>query len=173
MLSSYSFLKALRLSSQLAGALSQSAVYKRMIDGLNRKAKPLTKLHLLRIVKIMCEHNPQHEHLPERFDLFAVVDELSKQDDAVLVRQVSGVTSIIILSLLITPSVSQLAKEISTTMSPSKQAKNSLGPASAIGTPRPAVVRRSASEMPVLPVAIPAKPDHQKHKRKISRNQLR
>lgn len=83
------FLKTLRLSNQLAKALSVASVYKRIADGLTRKAKPLAKLHLLRIIKVFCEYNPHYDNSAEWFELATVVEDLGRHDEAILVRQVS------------------------------------------------------------------------------------
>lgn len=51
----------------------------------------MAKLNLLRLIKILCEGCAQHHgHINiTQSNLRTTVDKLSKQDDAVLVRQVS------------------------------------------------------------------------------------
>jgi hypothetical protein len=90
----YSFLKLLRASPQITIALSQAQVFKRIVDGLHKKAKPITKLNLLRIIKVTSEHYPQHENLADRFGLSKIVEELGRQDEAVLVRQVGDANNL-------------------------------------------------------------------------------
>lgn len=49
----------------------------------------MAKLNLLRLIKILCEGCAQHHRHITQSNLRITVDKLSKQDDAVLVRQVS------------------------------------------------------------------------------------
>ena len=70
-------------------ALAQASIFNKIIGALNKKAKPITKLNLLKIVKITCDHHPQGHQVVAKFGMSSVVEELSRQDDAVLVRQVS------------------------------------------------------------------------------------
>lgn len=89
----------MRASPLMTLAMVQSQVLKRIVDGLqNRKAKPITKLGLLRIIKVMfCEHHDiveaqphQSRRMVEMSGMSTVVQELGCQDEAVLVRQVSS-----------------------------------------------------------------------------------
>jgi hypothetical protein len=68
--------------------VAQPAFFKRVVEGLGRKAKPGTKLHLLRIIRVVCDNHPERANLVQRFGLSTVVEQLGRQDDAVLVREV-------------------------------------------------------------------------------------
>jgi len=87
------FLKLFRTSTSLVVALAQASVFNKIIGALNKRAKPITKLNLLKIVKITCDHLPQGNQVVAKSGMTSIVEELSRQDDAVLVRQVSGLSS--------------------------------------------------------------------------------
>jgi hypothetical protein len=70
-------------------------MFKKIVEALNRKAKPITKLNLLRIIKVTCDQHPQHQQLVTKFGMSSIVEELSRQDDAVLVRQVCDSTVVL------------------------------------------------------------------------------
>lgn len=71
-------------------ALAGVDLFRRIREGLTKKAKALTKLNLLRIIKVACDHHPQHQDLVTKYGLSTTIQELGRQDEAVLVRQVSS-----------------------------------------------------------------------------------
>lgn len=84
-----SLLKLLRLSSSVTGAVSTPAFLRRLSQSLDKSGKAVTKLNLLRITRVVCEHHPDRQTLVERFGLAEIVERLAKQDDAVLVRELA------------------------------------------------------------------------------------
>jgi hypothetical protein len=72
----------------LTVALVGADLFKKISEGLTKKAKAITKLNLLRIIKVACDHHPQHQDLIAQFGMSPIVRELGRQDEAVLVRQV-------------------------------------------------------------------------------------
>lgn len=83
------FLKILRMSTPLTSAISTTPCLRRLADALERPAKAVTKLNLLRITRAVCESHPDRQTLVSRFSLASIVDKLAKQDDAVLVRELA------------------------------------------------------------------------------------
>lgn len=62
---------------------------KRLAETLERQAKAMTKLNLLRITRVVFETHPEREALVSRFGFDIIVDRLAKQDGAVLVRELA------------------------------------------------------------------------------------
>ncbi|ODN75633.1 STE/STE11/CDC15 protein kinase [Cryptococcus wingfieldii CBS 7118] len=83
------FLKILRLSTSLTSSLSHPPFFSRLSDSLERSSKAVTKLNLLRLTKAICESHPDRQTLVERFSLADIVERLSRQDGAVLVRELA------------------------------------------------------------------------------------
>lgn len=84
-----SFLKLLRLSSVVTSSISTPPFFRRLSDSLDKSGKAVTKLNLLRITRVVCEHHPDRQTLVERFGLAEIVERLAKQDEAVLVRELA------------------------------------------------------------------------------------
>jgi hypothetical protein len=106
------FLKLLRASSSLVVALARASIFKKIIGALNKRAKPITKLNLLKIIKITCDQHPQGHQVVAKFGMSSVVEELSRQDEAVLVRQVRQLVWATRLPARLITFYIQLAKEI-------------------------------------------------------------
>ncbi|KAL7423239.1 Protein kinase of the Mitotic Exit Network [Cryptotrichosporon argae] len=83
------FLKILRLSPALTAAISSTAFFRRLSDTLERPSRAVTKLSLLRITRVACEAHPDRATLVSRFSLASIVDRLARQDDAILVRELA------------------------------------------------------------------------------------
>ncbi|WWD18350.1 hypothetical protein CI109_102800 [Kwoniella shandongensis] len=83
------FLKILRLSTSLTSSLSHPPFFHRLSDTLDRSTKAVIKLNLLRLTKVVCETHPDRESLVARFGLVEIVERLSRQDGAVLVRELA------------------------------------------------------------------------------------
>lgn len=82
-------LKILRLSTSLTSSLSHPPFFSRLSESLERSTKAVVKLNLLRFTKVICECHPDKATLVERFGLAEIVERLSRQDGAVLVRELA------------------------------------------------------------------------------------
>nr|KIR86181.1 STE/STE11/CDC15 protein kinase [Cryptococcus tetragattii IND107] len=82
-------LKILRLSTSLTSSLSHPPFFSRLSESLERSTKAVIKLNLLRLTKVVCECHPDKATLVERFGLAEIVERLSRQDGAVLVRELA------------------------------------------------------------------------------------
>nr|ODO01011.1 STE/STE11/CDC15 protein kinase [Cryptococcus depauperatus CBS 7855] len=83
------FLKILRLSISLTSSISAPPFFSRLSESLERSTKAVIKLNLLRLTKIVCESHPDRATLIERFGLVPIIERLSRQDGAVLVRELA------------------------------------------------------------------------------------
>ena len=123
------FLKICRLSNPITLGIAKSQFFKRIIEKLNH-SKTLVRLNLLRILRTVCDIHPNRAMLVERFGIYDIVVKLSRDDQAVLVRE--------------------LAREILPTLAPALKpasSRTSKGP----DTPKTAIapkkkIRRTASE---------------------------
>ncbi len=157
--------------------MAQPPLFKRLVEGLGRKSKPGTKLHLLRIVRVVCENHPERANLVEKFGLSAVIEQLGRQDDAVLVREVSTVSMQYLIEasmLIICLHTNQLAKEIAPTLLPSATPPKAIRPD--LKAEIRQGVRRAMSDIPMValgpkPASVPDR--ERKQKRRISRNKLK
>lgn len=84
-----SYLKLLRLSTSLTSSISQPAFIRRLAESLEKQSKAVIKLNLLRITRAVCDNHPDRALLVSRFSLSEIVDKLSKQDEAILVRELA------------------------------------------------------------------------------------
>jgi hypothetical protein len=123
------FLKICRLSNPITLGIAKSQFFTRVIEKLNH-SKTLVRLNLLRILRTVCDIHPNRAMLVERFGIYDIVVKLSKDDQAVLVRE--------------------LAREILPTLAPAlKPASNRAS--KGLDTPKTAIapkkkMRRTASE---------------------------
>lgn len=161
-------LKILRLSTSVTSSISTTPFFRRLSEALDRQSKAVVKLNLLRLTRVICDNHPDRATLVSRFDVARIVDRLAKQDDAVLVRE--------------------LAKEIHPTLLFGTDLPEAGGPG-AIPKRVLSVVKRTTSEPVVtasnlaeskeekgkdVGIVTPVKKDEgERHKRKISRSQLR
>ena len=81
-------LKIFRISTAVTSAMSKPQFFKRLIDRLNHK-KAVVRLALLRLLRIACDVHPNRGALVERFGIFDIVEKLSADDGAVLVRELA------------------------------------------------------------------------------------
>lgn len=121
-------LKICRISNTITIGLAKSAFFKRIIDRLGpHHSKAVVRLNLLRILRTVCDVHPNRAILVERYGLYEIVERLSRDDGAVLVRE--------------------LAREIVPALAPALKEKSREGQA---GTPAkvvaPKKMRRAASE---------------------------
>ncbi|KAG8729498.1 hypothetical protein FRC11_008644, partial [Ceratobasidium sp. 423] len=83
------FLKICRLSQNITlGIASKSQFFRRITDRLGH-GKPVTRLNLLRILRAVFDVHPDRTGLVRRYGLLEIVERLSKNDGAVLVRELA------------------------------------------------------------------------------------
>ncbi|OCH90450.1 kinase-like protein [Obba rivulosa] len=82
------FLKICRLSTAVTIGVAKSQFFKRLIDKLGH-SKAVVRLNLLRILRAVCDTHPNRAMLVERFGIYDIVVKLSKEDGAVLVRELA------------------------------------------------------------------------------------
>jgi hypothetical protein len=82
------FLKICRISTRLTIGIAKSQFFKRVIDRLAH-SKAVVRLNLLRILRTVCDVHPNRAILVERYGLHEIVAKLSKDDGAVLVRELA------------------------------------------------------------------------------------
>lgn len=78
-----------RLSLPLAVAISRSQFFQRLVDRLGKTTKAVVKLNLLRITKVVIEAHPKRGELVSKFGMAKIVERLSKDDGAVMVRELA------------------------------------------------------------------------------------
>lgn len=171
-------LKIMRTSPPVTRAMAQAPFFKRLVEGLGRKAKPGTKLHLLRIVRVVCDNHPERANLVEKFGLSTVVEQLGRQDDAILVREVSTILKHTLTCALLADRVihatHQLAKEIAPSLVPA--ATRSIASRADLKPELRQGIRRATSDSPMIalePKPVLAHDRDKKQKRRISRNKLK
>lgn len=130
------FLKICRLSTNIAIGIAKSQFFKRVVDRLGH-SKAHVRLNLLRIVKTVCDVHPNRAILVERYGIYEIVAKHSKEDGAVLVRE---------LAREITPTLAPAIKpSISAGLGNTTSSRE--GMAGGVGTPRyQKKARRTASE---------------------------
>ncbi|KAI0075090.1 kinase-like protein [Panus rudis PR-1116 ss-1] len=121
------FLKITRISTSITIGMAKSQFFKRVIEKLGH-GKAVVRLNLLRLLRAVCDVHPNRAMLVERFGLYEIVVKLSKEDPAVLVRE---------LAREIVPSLAPALKPSSRLMKPET-------PKSAIAPKKK--MRRTASE---------------------------
>lgn len=82
------FLKICRLSKGIAIGVARGQFFQRLVDRL-RHSKAVVRLGLLRILKTICDLHPNRTALVERYGIYSSVEKLSRQDGAVLVRELA------------------------------------------------------------------------------------
>jgi len=134
------FLKICRLSTNIAIGIAKSQFFKRVVDRLGH-SRALVRLNLLRIVKTVCDVHPNRAILVERYGIYEIVAKLSKEDGAVLVRE---------LAREIMPTIAPALKpSISASLGSSTSLRE--GITGGVGTPRyKKKARRTTSENVLL-----------------------
>jgi hypothetical protein len=134
------FLKICRLSTNIAIGVAKAQFFKRVVDRLGH-SKALVRLNLLRIVKTVCDVHPNRAVLVERYGIYEIVARLSREDGAVLVRE---------LAREIMPTIAPALKP-STSPGLASSTSSREGKAGGVGTPRyQKKARRTASENVLL-----------------------
>ncbi|CAG8611906.1 10892_t:CDS:2, partial [Dentiscutata erythropus] len=77
-----------QLSTSIAFALAQPKFFKRLLHRLGHP-KPVVRLNLLRILRSICDVHPQREAIAERYGLFEITSRMSREDPAVLIRELA------------------------------------------------------------------------------------
>ncbi|KAF0408258.1 map kinase kinase kinase [Gigaspora margarita] len=77
-----------QLSTSIAFALAQPKFFKRLLHRLGHP-KPVVRLNLLRILRSICDIHPQREAIAERYGLFEITSRMSREDPAVLIRELA------------------------------------------------------------------------------------
>ena len=122
-------LKICRISTSITIALAKAQFFKRVIDRLGH-SKAVVRLNLLRILRTVCDVHPNRAILVERYRLHEIVLRLSKDDGAVLVRE--------------------LAREIVPALIPALKPIAKLGVDSPKGSVIPKKIKRASSETGVM-----------------------
>lgn len=135
------YLKMCRLSNAITIGLAKSQFFKRIIDKLNH-SKAVVRLNLLRLLRTVCEAHPNRAMLVERYGIYDIVVKLSKEDGAVLVRE---------LAREIVPSLAPALKPLS-----GRPGRHGEGPKTPKSALAPKKMRRAASEsIPVTSSELP------------------
>ncbi|KAH8114562.1 hypothetical protein DFH11DRAFT_1689039 [Phellopilus nigrolimitatus] len=82
------FLKICRLSRSVTLGIAKSQFFQRLIERLNH-SKAVVRLNLLRLLKAICDVHPNRTALVEKYGIYEIVEKLSNQDGAVLVRELA------------------------------------------------------------------------------------
>ncbi|PCH40431.1 kinase-like protein [Wolfiporia cocos MD-104 SS10] len=141
------FLKMFRLSTAVSIAIARSQFFKRIIEKLSH-SKAVVRLNLLRILRTVIEAHPNRAILVERFGIHDIVSKLSKEDGAVLVRE---------LAREIVPSLKPIASRTGRNQDMSKSGKSAIAPKrmrrtaseslAATGSPSPALLANSSGHL--------------------------
>ncbi|KAF8583337.1 kinase-like protein [Ramaria rubella] len=138
------FLKICRISTNVTINIAKAEFFHRIIDRLSH-SKAVVRLNLLRILRTVCDVHPDRACLVERYGIYDIVEKLSRQDGAVLVRE--------------------LAREIIPVVTPPSGLKASFTPKSTVA-PKKRAVRRTASDVglgsPVTTTRPKVRPSRQK-----------
>ncbi|KIK98973.1 hypothetical protein PAXRUDRAFT_30797 [Paxillus rubicundulus Ve08.2h10] len=81
-------LKICRISTQVTIGFARASFFKRIIDRLSH-SRAVVRLNLLRILRTVCDVHPNRAVLVEKYGLHEIVMKLSKDDGAVLVRELA------------------------------------------------------------------------------------
>ena len=82
-------IKIFRMSSLIITAVSASPKFlKKLVERLNHN-KAVVRLNLLRILRAICDSSQDRQALVQRYGMFSVVQMLSRNDGAVLVRELA------------------------------------------------------------------------------------
>ncbi|KAG9078552.1 hypothetical protein FS749_009417 [Ceratobasidium sp. UAMH 11750] len=146
------FLKICRLSQSITlGISSKSQFFQRITDRLGH-GKAVTRLNLLRILRAVFDVHPDRTGLVRRYGLMDIVERLSQNDGAVLVRE---------LAREILPSLSGPEPQLQNGHSSRPPDTNGnisshhIAPRSGVAPKRRGVMRRTASETSVASIGTP------------------
>jgi serine/threonine protein kinase len=77
-----------QLSQSVTCALAQQSFFKRLLHRLGHP-KPVVRLNLLKILKSVCDVHPQREAVVEQYGLYNIIEQMSKEDPAVLIKELA------------------------------------------------------------------------------------
>lgn len=83
------YLRLFRLSPTVASKVTTSSFVRRLVERLGRTTRPVVRLSLLKIARVVIEDQPSKASLLRRCGVLEVVDRLARQDEAVLVRELA------------------------------------------------------------------------------------
>ncbi|MCO5555692.1 hypothetical protein L7F22_009237 [Adiantum nelumboides] len=84
------FLKIFRMSNSITLALGKQSLFlKRLTDRLQSSTKAIVRLNLLRISKAICDSHPDVQLLMREFGLVQMIETLSHNDPAILVKELA------------------------------------------------------------------------------------
>ncbi|CAJ0918221.1 5605_t:CDS:10 [Entrophospora sp. SA101] len=95
-------------SPSLSCEMAQPKFFKRLLQRLSHP-KAVVRLNLLRILKTVCDSHPQREDVIAKYELFDVIDKMSKNDQAVLIRDLGISLSSLPVS---NPPATSLSKDV-------------------------------------------------------------
>lgn len=82
------FLKISRISNGITVGIAKSQFINRIVEKLSHN-KAVVRVNLLRLLRTLCDVHPNRAVLVERYGLYDVVHKLSREDGAVLVRELA------------------------------------------------------------------------------------
>ncbi|RIA87643.1 hypothetical protein C1645_274831 [Glomus cerebriforme] len=77
-----------QLSQPVTCALALPNFFKRLLHRLGHP-KPVVRLNLLKILKSVCDVLPQREAVVEQYGLYEIIERMSKEDPAVLIKELA------------------------------------------------------------------------------------
>ncbi|SPO40049.1 related to MAPKK kinase [Pseudozyma flocculosa] len=83
------YLKICRLSTAITIAMGKNSAFLRKLVDRLKHPKAVVRLNLLRLTKMVCDVHPDRGTLIQQFSLYEIIDQLSKHDGAVLVRELA------------------------------------------------------------------------------------
>ncbi|KAF8505364.1 hypothetical protein BU17DRAFT_101047 [Hysterangium stoloniferum] len=128
------FLKICRISTTVTIGIAKSEFFHRIIDRLSH-SKAVVRLNLLRILRTVCDVHPDRASLVERFGIYEIVEKLSRQDGAILVRELARE----IVPVVAPPSGLKAAAISKANVAPKKRVRRTASDVG-LGTPLPVVV---------------------------------
>ncbi|KAH8830757.1 hypothetical protein DL96DRAFT_1594203 [Flagelloscypha sp. PMI_526] len=150
-------LKILRLSANVTIAIARSSsFFRRVVDRLSNTSKALVRLNLLRILRTVCEHHPNRAMLVERYGLLDVVEKLSRNDNAILVKELAR-EIIPILRPGLTPALSSssnasgVGKPAGVGKLARKERQQILSPSTVLGRPREEGIQPTPTRTAIAP----------------------
>ncbi|THH30590.1 hypothetical protein EUX98_g3597 [Antrodiella citrinella] len=130
------FLKITRISNAITIGIAKSQFFKRVIEKLGH-SKPVVRSNILRLLRAVCEVHPNRAMLVDRFGIYDIVVKLSKEDAALLVRE---------LAREIVPTLAPALKPVSSRTSRVPKGLDSSTKSSSSSLIAPKKMRRTASE---------------------------
>ncbi|KIJ54808.1 hypothetical protein M422DRAFT_240892 [Sphaerobolus stellatus SS14] len=125
------FLKICRISPTIGLGIAKAEFFRRIIDRLSH-SKAVVRLNLLRILRAVCDVHPDRSSLVERYNIFEIVQKLSREDGAVLVRELARE----MLPVLAPPTSLRAAATPKSNVAPKKKSRRTASETN-VGDPMP------------------------------------